>query len=164
VCLEYLRSGDTLVVWRLDRLGRSLRHLVDVIAARSDVSPAAAASAAAAPTLFLPRRHAVLLDGPSMRQRRTLVRFLGTVVCMEKLTFRFEDEEGAVILDGWAHRPGCPRLPVPLPARARLVPAGGVVLSEHCPHEFHTCAPRFLTLLSPQTASDSAPAGLTFPP
>ncbi|MGO9959503.1 MAG: recombinase family protein [Solirubrobacteraceae bacterium] len=32
-CLEYLRSGDALVVWRLDRLGRSLRHLVDVIAA-----------------------------------------------------------------------------------------------------------------------------------
>ena len=23
--------GDTLVVWRLDRLGRSLRHLIDVI-------------------------------------------------------------------------------------------------------------------------------------
>jgi hypothetical protein len=32
-CLEYLRPGDTLVVWRLDRLGRSLRNLVDVIAA-----------------------------------------------------------------------------------------------------------------------------------
>ena len=31
-CLDYLRAGDTLVVWRLDRLGRSLRHLVDVIA------------------------------------------------------------------------------------------------------------------------------------
>ncbi len=31
-CREYLRPGDTLVVWRLDRLGRSLRHLVDVIA------------------------------------------------------------------------------------------------------------------------------------
>jgi DNA invertase Pin-like site-specific DNA recombinase len=31
-CLDYLRSGDTLVVWRLDRLGRSLRHLVDVVA------------------------------------------------------------------------------------------------------------------------------------
>ncbi len=30
-CLDYLRSGDTLVVWRLDRLGRSLRHLVEVI-------------------------------------------------------------------------------------------------------------------------------------
>src|SRR5664280_2401210 len=30
-CLEYLRAGDTLVVWRLDRLGRSLRHLVETV-------------------------------------------------------------------------------------------------------------------------------------
>jgi DNA invertase Pin-like site-specific DNA recombinase len=30
--LEYLRSGDVLCVWRLDRLGRSLKHLVHVIA------------------------------------------------------------------------------------------------------------------------------------
>jgi DNA invertase Pin-like site-specific DNA recombinase len=30
-CLDYLRRGNTLVVWRLDRLGRSLHHLVDVI-------------------------------------------------------------------------------------------------------------------------------------
>jgi len=30
--LSYVRKGDTLVVWRLDRLGRSLRHLIDVIA------------------------------------------------------------------------------------------------------------------------------------
>src|SRR5207248_852250 len=29
--LEQLRSGDTLVVWRLDRLGRSLRHLIDTL-------------------------------------------------------------------------------------------------------------------------------------
>jgi DNA invertase Pin-like site-specific DNA recombinase len=29
--LEQLRPGDTLVVWRLDRLGRSLRHLIDVV-------------------------------------------------------------------------------------------------------------------------------------
>jgi DNA invertase Pin-like site-specific DNA recombinase len=29
--LEYLNAGDTLVVWRLDRLGRSLPHLVDVV-------------------------------------------------------------------------------------------------------------------------------------
>ncbi len=33
--LEQLRDGDTLVVWRLDRLGRSLRHLIDVVAALS---------------------------------------------------------------------------------------------------------------------------------
>lgn len=30
-CLDYLRAGDTLVVWRLDRLGRSLAHLLDVV-------------------------------------------------------------------------------------------------------------------------------------
>ncbi len=29
--LRYLRGGDTLVVWRLDRLGRSLRHLIELI-------------------------------------------------------------------------------------------------------------------------------------
>ena len=29
--LEYLRSGDTLVVWRLDRLGRSLKDLIEII-------------------------------------------------------------------------------------------------------------------------------------
>lgn len=30
--LRALRLGDTLVVWRLDRLGRSLPHLIEVIA------------------------------------------------------------------------------------------------------------------------------------
>src|SRR5215216_242888 len=29
--LDQLRPGDTLVVWKLDRLGRSLRHLVDTV-------------------------------------------------------------------------------------------------------------------------------------
>ena len=30
-CNGVLRRGDTLVVWRLDRLGRSMRHLVNLI-------------------------------------------------------------------------------------------------------------------------------------
>lgn len=30
-CLAALKSGDTLVVWRLDRLGRSMRHLITLV-------------------------------------------------------------------------------------------------------------------------------------
>src|SRR5438105_7740048 len=29
--LAYVREGDTLVVWRLDRLGRTLKHLIETI-------------------------------------------------------------------------------------------------------------------------------------
>ena len=29
--LGYVRTGDTLVVWRLDRLGRSLAHLIETV-------------------------------------------------------------------------------------------------------------------------------------
>lgn len=31
-CLAYLRTGDILVVWKLDRLGRSLKHLMEITA------------------------------------------------------------------------------------------------------------------------------------
>jgi DNA invertase Pin-like site-specific DNA recombinase len=31
--LDQLRPGDTLVVWKLDRLGRSLRHLIETVGA-----------------------------------------------------------------------------------------------------------------------------------
>jgi DNA invertase Pin-like site-specific DNA recombinase len=30
-CLKTLRAGDTLTVWKLDRLGRSLRHLITML-------------------------------------------------------------------------------------------------------------------------------------
>ena len=31
-CLDYVKTGDTLVVWKLDRLGRSLPHLLEIVA------------------------------------------------------------------------------------------------------------------------------------
>ncbi len=35
-CLKALRAGDTLVIWKLDRLGRNLKHLVDVVQGLND--------------------------------------------------------------------------------------------------------------------------------
>jgi len=31
--LSHLRAGDTLIVWRLERLGRSLKHLIETVTA-----------------------------------------------------------------------------------------------------------------------------------
>jgi DNA invertase Pin-like site-specific DNA recombinase len=39
-CLEFLKSGDSLVVWKLDRLGRSLSHLLDIVAGLREKSVA----------------------------------------------------------------------------------------------------------------------------
>jgi DNA invertase Pin-like site-specific DNA recombinase len=32
-CLDYLHAGDVLIVWKLDRLGRSLPHLIEIVTA-----------------------------------------------------------------------------------------------------------------------------------
>src|SRR5256714_10966313 len=34
--LAFLREGDTLVVWRLDRLGRTLKHLIEAVIGLSE--------------------------------------------------------------------------------------------------------------------------------
>jgi len=34
--LEFMQNGDTLVVWKLDRLGRSLMHLISIITLLKD--------------------------------------------------------------------------------------------------------------------------------
>ena len=35
-CLEYLQPGNVLAVWRIDRLGRSVPHLVDTVTALAE--------------------------------------------------------------------------------------------------------------------------------
>ena len=36
-CLKTLAAGDTLIVWKLDRLGRSLRDLIALLGAKNRV-------------------------------------------------------------------------------------------------------------------------------
>jgi len=43
---DHVRPGDTVVIWRLDRLGRSLRHLIDIFGA---LEQRAASRSAASP-------------------------------------------------------------------------------------------------------------------
>jgi DNA invertase Pin-like site-specific DNA recombinase len=38
--LSHLREADTLVVWKLDRLGRSVKGLVDLVSPMLDLGPA----------------------------------------------------------------------------------------------------------------------------
>lgn len=35
-CLKALRENDTLIIWKLDRLGRSLQHLVNTVQKLTD--------------------------------------------------------------------------------------------------------------------------------
>ena len=34
--LEIIREGDTLMIWKLDRLGRSLNHLIEIVTRLED--------------------------------------------------------------------------------------------------------------------------------
>lgn len=39
-CLDFVKAGDTLIVWKLDRLGRSLPHLLSIVADLRDTGVA----------------------------------------------------------------------------------------------------------------------------
>ncbi len=54
-CLKSLREGDTLIVWKLDRLGRNLRHLVNTIHDLMERKIGSGCFQAKAPTLIPPR-------------------------------------------------------------------------------------------------------------
>jgi DNA invertase Pin-like site-specific DNA recombinase len=51
--LATLREGDTLVVWKLDRLGRSVKNLVDLV---GELQGQGASNSRASPTRSTPAR------------------------------------------------------------------------------------------------------------
>ena len=52
-CLKTLQAGDTLIVWKLDRLGRSLRDLIHML---DDLKQRGVKSACAVSRSPMPRR------------------------------------------------------------------------------------------------------------
>src|SRR5690625_2333233 len=65
-CLKALRSGDRLIVWKLDRLGRDLRHLVNVVHDLTNVAWESRCSPAKGRPLIprLPRANWCLVSSP----------------------------------------------------------------------------------------------------
>ena len=56
--LKALRTGDTLVVWKLDRLGRNLRHLVNTVHDLTKRALASKSSPVTVPPLIRPHQPA----------------------------------------------------------------------------------------------------------
>jgi DNA invertase Pin-like site-specific DNA recombinase len=56
--LKALRTGDTLVVWKLDRLGRNLRHLVNTVHDLTKQGVASKSSQGTVPPLIRPHQRA----------------------------------------------------------------------------------------------------------
>ncbi len=61
--VAYVREGDTLVVWRLDRLGRSLRHLIDLVGHLEEKGIGRPSTYAAILSTIQDRKYAQKTDG-----------------------------------------------------------------------------------------------------
>ena len=71
--LDYVRAGDTLVVWRLDRLGRSLNHLVATVAALTERGVGMASLREAIDTTTAPGRLVLHVFGSLAEFERALI-------------------------------------------------------------------------------------------